>query len=65
MYLGILPNNKSAKHLGGVFYNSFLTIRNKKCHRNALYYKDGDHLRKYVSATPINIALQCRFSSRP
>jgi hypothetical protein len=46
MTSGILPDAKFAKHLGGIFYNSFLTIGNKKCHRNALYLSDSLNLRQ-------------------
>ncbi len=28
---------QTAQHLGGIVYNSFFTMRNKKRHRNTLY----------------------------
>ncbi len=59
---GVLPDEKFAKHLGGVFYNSFLTIGNKKRHRNALYYKLRLHLTNKSLPTPF-ISLSFAVSS--
>ncbi len=61
---GVLPDEKFAKHLGGVFYNSFLAIGNKKCHRNALYYKLRPHLIEQIITYPIYIAELCRIIDR-